>query len=215
MKWVFACGRGVAVVAAYMLCTPETMAQAPPAQPTQPAQPSGAPEAAESGDAKAQKPKEPSVTGGYTWSDKPRARRRATRRKIDRNAPIATYPGFLMLPDGSSQVWVYVNKKVPVVVSAAAGRVTYILTGADIAVYNNTHPLVTEYFNTPMRSARLRRDKNGAQLVLELREATGTPSHKIEDGPGGFMILRVVLPKAQKRYSDAPFRPLPRRARRK
>ncbi|HMR08188.1 MAG TPA: hypothetical protein PKA88_20545 [Polyangiaceae bacterium] len=217
MNRAFAFGRGVFVVVACLLCAPASRAQqapaaAPPAQ--APAAESGAAEAG-STDTKEAK-KAPSVTGGYSWSDKkPRTRRWVRRRKIDPNAAIATYPGFLMFPDGTSQVWVYVNKKVPVVVSAAAGRVTYILTGADIAVYNNMHPLVTEYFDTPMRSARLRRDKNGAQLVLDLREATGTPSHKIEDGPGGTMVLRIQLPKAQKRYSDAPFRPLPRRALRK
>lgn len=156
--------------------------------------------------------KKPSVTLGSSWTDKPRRRYRRAR-KIDPNAPIATYPGFMMLADGTSQVWVYVSKKVPVQVSAAAGQVTYVLTGADIAVFNNTRALLTEYFDTPLRSARLRRDKNGAQLVLTMRENTPNPVHKIDDGPGGLMVLRIQLPKAQRRYSDAPFRQLPRRAR--
>ena len=226
MKWSVACGLASATVAACLLGAPEVAAQSntsgksnTAAQPP-PAAPAAAPQAPAAGEAGADKEKakepKPSVTGGYTWTDKkPRRRRRWARRKFDPNAPIATYPGFLMLPDGSSQVWVYVNKKVPVVVSAAAGRVTYILTGASIAVYNNTRTLRTEYFDTPLRSARLRRDKNGAQLILNMREATGTPSHKVESGPGGIMVLRIQLPKAKKRYSDAPFRRLPRGVRRK
>ncbi len=119
--------------------------------------------------------------------------------KIDPNAPIATYPAFMMLPDGSSQVWVYVNKKVPVQVSSAPGRVTFVLTGAQIAVWNNTHVLATQFFDTPLSRARLRPDKAGAQLVLDLRENV-TPKHSVADGPHGTMILRVLLPRPSHSY---------------
>jgi hypothetical protein len=173
-------------------------AQAAPPAPAAGSSTAAAP--AGSGDAEAKKPDKPSVTGGYSWSKKPPARhRRAKRRKIDPNAPIATYPAFMMLPDGSSQVWVYVNKKVPVQVSSAPGRVTFVLTGAQIAVWNNTHVLATQFFDTPLSRARLRPDKAGAQLVLELRENV-TPTHSVADGPRGTMILRVLLPRPSHSY---------------
>ncbi|MCA9600143.1 MAG: hypothetical protein KC776_42865 [Myxococcales bacterium] len=163
-----------------------------------PEAPSEAPAEAPSGKA-AEKEKPPGVTGGYSWSKKPRRHYRGKRRKIDPNAPIATYPGFMMLPDGTSQLWVYVNKKVPVQVSKAPGRVTFVLTGAQIAVWNNTHVLATQFFDTPLSRARLRPDKAGAQLVLELRENV-TPTHTVIDGPRGTMVLRVSLPRPSHSY---------------
>ncbi len=185
--------------------SPAAGAQAQGAEkaPATAAPPAPAGEAAPEGDGdKAKKEPPPSVTGGYSWSDKPRKRRRATkkRHKVDPNAPVATYPGFMMLPDGTSQVWVYVNKKVPVQVSGAQGRTTFVLTGADIAVWNNTHALVTHYFPTPLSKAQLRRDAAGAQLVLDFRESV-QPSHKVVDGPRGTMILRITLPKAKQDWS--------------
>ncbi len=165
---------------------------APPAKEAAPPPPAGAEKPKE-----ADKPKEP--TAGYSWTDK-RARRTVPRAKVRRDDPIATYPGFMMLPDGTSQVWVQISKKVPVQVSQAKGRVTFTLTGSHVAITNNTNPLVTEYFDTPLRRARLVRDKGGAQLVLELREGV-TPQHKLEDGPAGTMLLRITLPKAVHSYS--------------
>ncbi|MBX3127131.1 MAG: hypothetical protein KF718_10460 [Polyangiaceae bacterium] len=152
----------------------------------------------------------PTSTGGYSWSNKPTGKRRAPRHKVDPNAAIATFPGFMMLPDGSSQVWVYLSKKVTVSVSQAPGRVTYLLAGADVAVRNNTNALVTEYFDTPLSRARLVRDKAGAQLVLELREG-GAPQHVVEDGPGGTVRLRIRLPKAARSYAWDEARPRPTR----
>jgi hypothetical protein len=162
----------------------------------------GAPAApAASGDAAAPaEPKKPTTTPGYSWTDKPQKWRRAKRKKIDPNAPLATYPGFRMLKDGRSEVWVQISKKVSVTPSVAAGHATFVLSGVDVGIRNNTNPLVTEYFDTPLARARLKRDGNGAQLVLELREAV-SPKHRIVDGPAGTMTLYVELPKAQRSYS--------------
>jgi hypothetical protein len=143
--------------------------------------------------------------GGYSWSDKPAAaahqpRRHHKRIKIDPNAPIAMYPGFRMLADGSSQVWVYVSRKVNVTAGGSAAQPTFVLNGAQVAIRNNTNALITEYFDTPLARAQLKRDAAGAQLVLTLREPASV-KHRIVDGPGGTTILYVDLPKAQKSYT--------------
>ena len=145
-----------------------------------------------SGEADAKKP--PSTTRGATWSDKPRKRRRFRRQRFDPSTPYATFPGFRMLKSGASQLWVRVSKKVTVTVNQAKGRVTYVLTGARVYIRNNTHPLVTTHFSTPVSVARLERAKDGARLVVELRDSV-RPTHRVVDGPGGTMLLMIDVPK--------------------
>jgi hypothetical protein len=148
--------------------------------------------------------------GGYSWSDKHRPRRHHHRVRLhfDPNAPTAMFPGFRMLPDGRSMVWVNVSRKVPVEVRRAAGRVTYLLGGAQVSIRNNTNALVTTYFDTPLSRARLVPGKQGTQLVLELREKV-EPGYKVLKGPGGTMLLQVTLPPPSKSFrppSAAPVR---------
>lgn len=155
-------------------------------------------EADKAGDAKAEeKEKKPSMTPGYSWTDKPaKPGKWKPKKKLDPNAPIAMFPGFRMLADGSSQVWVHVTKKVNVTAAATS----FALVGAQVNVRNNTNALVTEYFDTPLARARLKSDAAGTQLVLELRENVPL-KHRVVDGPGGSMVLYVDLPKAQKSYA--------------
>lgn len=157
-----------------------------------------------------EKEKKPTTTPGYSWTDKPvKAGKWRPKKKLDPNAPIAMFPGFRMLGDGSSQLWVHVTKKVNV--SAAA--TSFALVGAQVNVRNNTNALVTEFFDTPLARARLKPDATGAQLVLELRENV-VVKHRVVDGPGGSMVLYVDLPKAQRSYAARDdFAPDSRRTR--
>jgi hypothetical protein len=161
-------------------------------------------EAGKGGEGGKAEDKKPSVTGGYSWSDKPakgKSHHTYKKKKLDPNAPIATYPGFRMLPDGSSQVWVRVNRKVSVTSAATSGLPTFVLMGAVVPTHNNTNPLVTTWFETPLARARLKNDAAGAQLTLELREQVSV-KHRVVDGPGGSMLLYVDLPKPSKSYGD-------------
>jgi hypothetical protein len=181
-----------------LLCGAPASAQEQRAGATPP--PSGSSE--EQGKA-ADEPKPPSVTGGYSWSEKPRARKRVRRRvRYDPNAPNVTFPGFRLLPDGSSLIWVVVNQTVPVEERRAKGRVTYILKGAVIRIRNNTNPLVTTHFNTPVSRLRLVRDAAGAQLVIHLREDV-SPTHRVVRGPRGLMVLQVRVPRATRTHAQA------------
>jgi hypothetical protein len=199
------------VLAAMSLIPVSVLAQtAPTAPPPTTSAPAPAPAPTAGGSAPAasatpEEPKKPTTTPGYSWTDKP-VKRWVRRKKVDPNAPLATYPGFRMLKDGRSEVWVQISKKVTVTPSVAAGHATFVLSGVDVGIRNNTNPLVTEYFDTPLSRARLKRSDGGAQLVLELREAV-SPTHRVVDGPAGTMILYVQLPKAQRDYSvnDVPF----------
>ena len=156
----------------------------------------------------------PPQTGGYSWTDKPRAqKKRVVRIKRDPNAPLASSPAFRMAADGSSKVWVSVTRPVDVQVRRAAGHVTFVLPGVQVGVRNNTNPLVTTHFDTPLERARLLADRAGALLVLDLRE-TAEPVHKVSKGPYGTMVLEIVLPKAQRRYADRVVPPMEPRSTR-
>ena len=198
--------RVLSLCALFALASPVALAQepAPPApKPAPPPSAEQAPAPPAGGDDKAGEEKKPGgPVGGYSWSDKPKKRwvRRATPKKLDPNAPLATYPGFRMLPGGKSAVWLYINKKVPVDVRRAAGRVVYVLPGVQVGTVNNTRPLLTHFFETPLARAQLRPEKGGAELVLELRENV-QPTHRVVDGPRGTMILQVELPRATRSHT--------------
>lgn len=171
----------------------EAKAEAPKADPSK-ADPKADPSKAGSEEGKEKKP---TLTPGYSWTDKPaKPGKWRPKKKLDPNAPIAMFPGFRMLADGSSQVWVHVTKKVNVTAAATS----FALVGAQVNVRNNTNALVTEFFDTPLARARLKPDATGAQLVLELRESVAV-KHRVVDAPGGSMMLYIDLPKAQKSYS--------------
>jgi hypothetical protein len=107
-----------------------------------------------------------------------------------------------MLPDGGSLIWVVVDKKTSVEVHRAPGQVTYVLRGAAVYTRNNTYPLVTTHFNTPVSRLRLVPHGAGAHLVVELREPV-EPVYHVIDGPRGMMVLQVRLPRASRQYATA------------
>jgi hypothetical protein len=185
----------------------------PPATGAAPAPAGTAPGSDTAAPAKPAEPAKPSVTGGYSWTEKkPAARRRRPVAKFDPTKPLATYPGFRMLANGTSRIWVQVSKPVDVQVRRAGGTVTYVLPGVNVGVRNNTNPLVTTHFNTPVSRARLVPDRAGVLLVLELRE-TAEPAHKVVKSAYGTMTLEVTLPRSTRDYSALPEPRAPRSGR--
>lgn len=144
-------------------------------------------------------------TGGYSWSEKPAPKHKKRKMSAPRaDAPLVTYPGFQMLSAGASQLWVAVTRPVEVRRERKGRVLTFVLEGADVGTENNTNPLITTHFDTPMESARLVRNKDGARLTIWLREKV-EPTHRIVPGPRGTIQLLVDFPKSKGRYhSDAP-----------
>jgi hypothetical protein len=75
-----------------------------------------------------------------------------------------------------------------------------------IGVRNNSNPLVTTHFPTAVASARLVPSKNGAELVVELRDRV-QPSHRVSDGPSGAMLLEVTVPRPTRSFPDVTTTP--------
>jgi hypothetical protein len=185
--------RAVPLLAAAALATATAAGQDGPAQPAPAPEPAAEPK--------------PSVTPGYSWQDKPRRKgRKKAARRLDPEKPLATYPGFSLQPDGTSKIWLSVNKKVPVEVRRAAGRIVFVLRQVQVGVRNNSNPLVTTHFPTAVSSARLVASKTGAELVVELRDRV-EPTHRVTDGPAGAMLLEITVPRPTRRFADVTTTP--------
>ncbi len=175
--------------------------------------PASSPAPAATDGAAKEAPKQPSRTPGYTWTDPPR-KRSWRRARIDPNWAIATFPGFRMLPDGSSEVSVWLSKKVKVDIHKQERSVTLVLSDTYVRWRNNTYPLITTHFNTPLGSARLKRGKHGETLlIIQLRETADVKS-RLEVGPRGTAILKVAIPRPRQVFVEAdqrvPLAVLPR-----
>jgi hypothetical protein len=108
--------------------------------------------------------------------------------------PVATLPGFEMLAEGGSRLFVELSQAVQVDERKARGSLTYVLHGAHVTVHNNTNPLVTVHFNTPVASARLVPAGHDLLFVVSLR-ADASPTWKINPGKEGSSVLTVDFPK--------------------
>ena len=189
-------GGAMAIVLACHGAAAEEKDKAPPsAQPAPTATDKGSTPGDKAAQPSEQEAKPAGPTGGYSWSDKPRkrARRAARLPRHDPGAPLATFPAFRLRPDGTSVITVTLSRRSKVEMNARGRIVSLRLPGVYVDVRNNTNPLVTSHFATPVQSTRLRAEKDGASLIIELREPL-TPTHRELVGPRGTMVLEVTVP---------------------
>jgi len=113
--------------------------------------------------------------------------------RVASNALIATLPGFEMLADGGSRVFVELTKSTTVTEKRDARVLTYVIRGAQVAVRNNENALVTVHFNTPVARARILPVHGDVVLSIELR-ADSPAVYRLVDGTEG-SVLQVDFPK--------------------
>jgi hypothetical protein len=106
----------------------------------------------------------------------------------------AVMPGFETLADGSSRLFVQLSKPVAYDTKSARGSVTYVLKSARVLRRNNTNPLVTIHFNTPVTTARLVPHGRDLWFVVELR-ASVQPTVSMSPGKDGSAVMQIELPK--------------------
>lgn len=109
------------------------------------------------------------------------------------NTPIATYPAFRLLEDGSTRITVEVSRKVAVTEHKAQGRVVYSLAEVAVPGNNTRFPLPTGFFRTPVDRVEMVEQGGGADLVIELREAVA-PAYRVLDTPRG-IVIQVDFPR--------------------
>jgi hypothetical protein len=107
---------------------------------------------------------------------------------------VATLPGFQMLPDGSSRLFVTLTGQANVTEKKDARALTYVIHGAHVVLRNNENALVTVHFNTPVTRARLLPVRGDLAFSIELR-ADSASTWRMVDGGDGSAILQVDFPK--------------------
>lgn len=133
---------------------------------------------------------------GYGWSTSPAPKRHIHKMRSAAAAPQtpdAIMPGFEMLADGSSQLFVELSKPVTYDTRTSRGGVVYVLKGAHVDKRNNFNPLVTVHFNTPVTSARLVPHGKDLWFVIDLR-ANVQPTVTMEAAKDGGSVLRIGFP---------------------
>jgi hypothetical protein len=143
---------------------------------------------------------------GYGWSDpKPRKASHPPRasRRVRPDSPDAIMPGFEMLADGSTRLFVELSKPVAYETKTNGNVITCVLKGAHVDKRNNYNPLVTVHFNTPVTSARLEPHGRDLWFVVALR-AKVQPTVTLDPAKDGSSMLRVEFAKGDYLPSAGP-----------
>ena len=110
--------------------------------------------------------------------------------EIPEGALMLTWPGFMMLEDGSS-FFIQTSKPVKFGTRKSEGRLELILHHTQVHLKNNFLPLETQFFDTPVvRATVQRKGKMDLVMVFEMRE-DATPSITQKIGKDGFNYVFV------------------------
>ena len=135
---------------------------------------------------------------GYGWSTTPPKRvphgPAHPGRARAHTGPDVVLPGFETLADGSSRLFVQLSKPATFDTKQGAGGVTVVLKGVHVDRRNNTNPLVTVHFNTPVTAARLVPHGHDLWFVVDLR-AKVQPAVTMDAAKDGAAMLRIEFPK--------------------
>jgi hypothetical protein len=129
------------------------------------------------------------------------ARRRPRAGRARPDAAVATFPGFRLLPDGKSRIYVELTKAVSVEERRGTGVLVYVIRDARVPVRNNRNALITTHFPTPVGRARLLSAGPDIELLIDLRQAASA-THKVVAGENGGARLEVDFPAGD--YAAAP-----------
>ncbi|MEP7123946.1 MAG: AMIN domain-containing protein [Byssovorax sp.] len=133
----------------------------------------------------------PGASPGGAARPAPRPRRRVKADQVVApGTPIATYPSFRLLDDGTSRVTLEVARKVAVTEHKAKGRVVYSFAGAAVPGSNTRLALPTGFFHTPVERVEAVSRGDGVDLVIELREDVPS-TYRIVETPRGSSVLQV------------------------
>jgi hypothetical protein len=101
-----------------------------------------------------------------------------------------TWPGFLMRPDGGSRLFIQTTKELAFEQVTKKNQVQLQFKDTRVHLNNNRNPLVTVNFNTPLKTAFLKRHPKRVDLVMEFKEPAGIVVTQHVD-PDGYCYLFV------------------------
>lgn len=100
-----------------------------------------------------------------------------------------TWPGFQMREDGGSRLFLQTTRPLVYMRTAGKQRFTLHFENARVHLSNNRNPLITEFFNTPVRSAGLKRRGKHVDLVVELKTAAAETVVQYRDDDGYHYLI--------------------------
>jgi hypothetical protein len=109
---------------------------------------------------------------------------------------VVTWPGFQMLPDGGSRVFVQTTLEVKPELKRSAAGWLLMLPGCSLPQGNARLPLDTQYFNTPLTSVRAKTMDAGVGIILDVRDKA-EPRVRTEKGQNGFFFVYVEFAPGQ------------------
>jgi hypothetical protein len=107
---------------------------------------------------------------------------------------FVTFPGFELLPNGRSRVFVQTSAHIEPVITQVSGRFEIVLRDTKVHLRNNRRPLETEHFDTPLRRASVEQRKRDAVLVLEMKQRVDSVQVHVQPGEDGYFFVFVELP---------------------
>lgn len=118
----------------------------------------------------------------------------APTKKQENARSVVTYVGMRTSERGGTVIYADLSGPATLEVSGAgSNELRYRLVGSSVTLRNNTNPLLAQYFDSLVESARLVPEKDAVVLVVKLRRAV-TPKHRIEQHAGGASTLLVDVP---------------------
>jgi hypothetical protein len=118
-----------------------------------------------------------------------------------------TWTGFQLLPTGS-RLFLQFNKKPTVHKEAKGAALTIKLPGCRVANWNNTRPLQTRFFPTPVRYARVRRRGRATWMTVLLKRPVAAQTRVVR--LQGFYYLFITFRHTRSAWAPRVRRP-PRR----
>ena len=110
---------------------------------------------------------------------------------IPKGKAMVTWSGFQMLEGGGSRFFIQTTRPVKIETKKSRGRFVLVLKNTRVHLKNNTRPLETEFFDTPVSRATVqRRGRGNAAMVFEMREDV-TPTVTREKGKDGYAYILV------------------------
>jgi len=113
-------------------------------------------------------------------------------------AALVTWPGFQVLPNGGSRVFIQTSVEVKSELKREGTGFVLLLSGVGLPAGNNRLPLDTHFFNTPMASLRTKLAEGGhAVSVTMLMRADVAPVLRTERAANGYFFTYVDFPAGQ------------------
>jgi hypothetical protein len=106
---------------------------------------------------------------------------------------LVTWPGFQMLPDGGSRVFVQTSIEVTPELKREGDNWQIILAGVALPPGNARRPLDTHYFNTPVKSVRTHAKGQTVAVILDMR-AKLKPNVRTERAANGYFFTYLDFP---------------------